>query len=108
MRTAYGDISPENKYNEILQVAQTKILEEFRTYFNDASDILKMLFDLENKNKKGELVIKFSPSFIGNTKGARAALEDIIDVARSKMGYHYYQVETIYHKAMQDVLSSMR
>lgn len=108
LRTAYGDISPENKYNDILQVAQTKILEEFRTYFNDASDILKMLFDLENKNKKGELVIKFSPSFIGNTKGARAALEEIIDVARSKMGYHYYQVETIYHKAMQDVLSSMR
>jgi hypothetical protein len=108
LQTAYGDISPENKYSEILQVAQTKILDEFKRHFEDAYNILSMLFDLNTKNKKGELIIKFSTSFITNSKGARAALEDIIDIARSKIGYHYYQVESIYIKALKDVFTAMR
>ena len=108
LRTAYGDISPDNKYETILQNAQAKILNEFKTHFEDAYAILQMLFDLDTKDKKGGLIIKFSTSFVTNSKGARGALEDIIDIARSKIGYHYFQVESIYHKALQDVLSAMR
>jgi hypothetical protein len=102
-RNAQGEFVLESQYVTILEKAQAEIIALYNTHLDTCFSILNEIFD-QVKNSRGETTIKFTQAFSTNTSGARAALEAIIERARGQIASHYIQVETIYHKAINDMI----
>lgn len=102
-RNAQGEFVLESQYVAILEKAQAEIIALYNSHLDTCFSILNQIFD-QVKNSRGETTIKFTQAFSTNTNGARAALEAIIERARGQIASHYIQVETIYHKAINDMI----
>ena len=106
-RNAQGEFELEEKYATILEKAQGDIIDLYKVHMNACYSILLEIFE-QVKNNKGETTIKFTNAFSTNTYGARQAVEDIIGRARGQIAEHYIQVETIYQKAINDMITATR
>jgi hypothetical protein len=106
-KSSQGDIILSEIHAKILQNAQSKMLENYNKYFDEAYGILTTIFDVKT-DSKGYLKIKFTSSFSNSSIGARDALENIISIARDKIANHYIDVENIYLKALQEINNAPR
>lgn len=106
--STYGKRSTtENRQIQILKSAHKKLRELYDVQIVKVRDTILRVLTAKQKGYRTAPYLDLNPIFRNHESGALVALEEIIADARKMLSDHYYEVEKVYHNAMNALGSLM-
>ena len=90
---------------DILTKAHQDLHGLYDIHLENIVKFIRKILSLKEGGYQKRHIIRLNPIFVTNTKGAQAALDDLIVEGRKLLADHYLAVETTYKKAIQDIAS---